>query len=159
MLDIDDWRPPPELDPMWEPVACIDAFIAAWLPEAFHGASYHWQLSASAGTAAAEGVLKAHVWLWLSTPHTCATLRAWAKDQCLPIDPAVFHPTQLHYTAAPLFVDGALDPVLVRSGLRRRERDDVPLVIPTSASRIQQPRNSAPLIELDLPETIDRATG
>ena len=131
MFDIDDWTPPAGLDPVQDPEACIDAFIEAKLPEPFHCADYHWQLSASAGTDKARGMLKAHVWFWLATAYDSATLKAWAKALALPIDPAVFQAVQPHFTAAPIFEEGAVDPVPRRSDLHTHDmgREAVPLVI------------------------------
>lgn len=129
LIDIDSHKPDFG-DPVEDPVFCIQEFIESKLPACFHGASFHWQLSSSAGTAKAKGVLKAHVWFWLETPYTSAQLYAWARNVVGPaIDSAVFRNIQVHFTADPQFVDGAVDPVSVRSGFCQGKVDAVPLVL------------------------------
>lgn len=115
MFDVDKFRP--VADPVADPVAAINEYIRQHLPQAFHLASYHWQLSNTAGLAKNTGILKAHVWFWLSTPYSSAQLKAWALHHRLNVDVALFNPVQVHYTAAPAFEDGVADPVPLRSGL------------------------------------------
>ena len=45
------------------------------------------------------------------------------------IDPALFNDVQAHFTAAPVF-EGLVDPFSVRSGLVRKEVDEVALKLP-----------------------------
>ena len=163
MLDVDGWTPPRGIDPVQDPEVCIDRFINDKLPPAFQGVSYHWQLSASAGTDKAQGKLKAHVWFWLATPYDSATLKAWAKAESLPIDSAVFHPVQLHFTANPILEAGVVDSVPRRSGLRTHGegRDAVPLVISVTAHRAAADRQTsieASQVALDDPLAIELAT-
>lgn len=116
LVEIDEYEPV-TADPVLDPVASIDEFIALHLPSAFQGARCHWQLSGSAGSPAHRDKLKAHLWFWLERPYTSAQLRAWARHAGLPIDTSVLNPVQVHYTAAPLFETGVADPVPVRSGV------------------------------------------
>ena len=127
MIDVDGW--PHEGDP----VAGMHAFIAAQLPECFHGADFHWQLSGSSGHPSRAGKLNAHLWFWLRTPYTSAQLYAWAKT--LPgVDAAVYRPVQAHYTADPVFDEGVVDPVPVRSGMETLFiSEDVDLVLDEAA--------------------------
>ena len=111
--DIDNYTPPPGIDPVLDPTRAISAFIGQHLPPAFYGAGYHWQLSSSAGHPTKKGLLKAHVWFWLETPHTGAELEAWAPEA---IDRTLFRVVQVHYTALPLFAAGVVDPVPLRHG-------------------------------------------
>lgn len=118
-LDVDDFEPA-GADPMAEPASGVAEFLAAHLPE-FEGAAYHWQLTGSAGHPSATGKLKARIWFWLDEPRTSQQLKAWAKARwqeggAPPFDTALFGATQLHYTAAPMFEEGVVDPVPVRSG-------------------------------------------
>lgn len=121
MLDVDGYRTDlPALE-------AIEHFIQTQLPKAFHGCSYHWQLSSSHGTQGKEHLLKVHLWFWLQTPYDSATLKAWALT--LPIDASVFNTVSIHYTANPVF-EGVPDPVGQRSGLVEGfVSDDVPLVL------------------------------
>lgn len=128
MIDVDKFKPPFG-DPVEEPEICIDGFIRKILPRAFHGATYHWQLSSSAGQPGSMGILKAHVWFWLEKPYKCSELTAWGKVIGPMIDSAPFRLVQPHYTANPIFEEGREDPVPVRSGLFRGTHDTVPLVI------------------------------
>jgi hypothetical protein len=129
LVEIDAYQPL-TADPVRDPVAAIQEYIQICLPPCFHGAAWHWQLSNSAGHGSKRGVLKAHVWFWLSTPYTSAQLKAWAAATGVELDTAVFNPVQIHYTAAPVFADGVADPVPVRSGFAPGLLDDtVALVI------------------------------
>jgi hypothetical protein len=120
MIDIDDYAPPAGIDPIAEPERAIQAYIGANLPPCFYGAGYHWQLSSGAGHARNAGLLKAHVWFWLSTPMTSLQLYAWRRGHDPDgnkIDGSVFNAVQPHYTALPVFAPGVADPVPRRCGL------------------------------------------
>jgi hypothetical protein len=127
-IEADSYRPR-FADPVQQPVEAIQEFICDCLPSTFHDASFRWQLSSSAGQPGKEGILKTHLWFWLATPCTSAQLYTWAKTIGPAVDAAVFRRVQLHYTANPIFEDGAVDPVPVRSGLYQGSSDEVPLVI------------------------------
>lgn len=128
LIDSDKYVPP-LLDPVHEAEAAIEEFIRERLPAAFHSASYHWQLSSSAGHPSKAGTLRVHLWFWLAEPRNGAELNAWSRTAKLEaaIDTAVFRPVQPHYTAAPVFDDGVTDPVPRRSGFVRKESDSVSL--------------------------------
>lgn len=128
LVEIDNFEPL-SADPVEDPVCAIDEYIGAHLPREFAAATYHWQLSNSAGHPKHAGKLKAHVWFWLATPYTSHQLKAWAKAYNIPADTAVFNAIQVHYTAAPVF-DGAEDPVPRRSGIAMRPLTEVALFIP-----------------------------
>lgn len=126
MIDIDKFRPGFS-DPVTEVEYAIDEFLECAGLEMFKGCSYHWQLSSSAGTEKAEGILKCHVWFWSEEAHLSTTFFRWAK--ALPskmVDSAVFRQVQVHYTADPIFDDGVPDPVAVRYGFHQGERDAAP---------------------------------
>ncbi|CAD5374839.1 hypothetical protein RA210_U70155 [Rubrivivax sp. A210] len=140
MIDIDDFKPV-GIDPVADPVAAIQAYIRLVLPAGFHGCSFYWQLSGSAGHPCCAGKLKGHLWFWLETPYTSMDMKAWGKP--VPgLDVSIYQPVQLHFTAGPIFDKGVSDPVPVRSGLHQGLRDDVPLaltpeVLAASAARQQ----------------------
>ncbi|HEX2542945.1 MAG TPA: AAA family ATPase [Caldimonas sp.] len=112
LIDIDAFTP--SVDALADPEGAIGEFVAAHLPDGFFEISYHWQLSASAGSAKNVGVLKAHVWFWLDQPRTCAQLHVWASQHG-GVDKTLMQPVQVHYTAKPVF-KGVPDPVPRRSG-------------------------------------------
>lgn len=115
-LDIDGYQVL-TADPLIEPEASVAEFVTCLLPDAFAGASYHWQLSNTFGhpSKLADG-LKVHIWFWLERPLTSAQLKAWALSVKLPADTALFNPVQVHYTAAPILADGVECPVQQRHG-------------------------------------------
>lgn len=123
LIDVDKYQPL-EADPVTEPVESIEQYIHEHLPQEFHDASYHWQLSNSAGHPTKQG-LRAHLWFWSETPHSSATLRAWGAGYL--VDQSLFDEIQIHYTAAPVFDEGVADPVPVRSGTVRKRSDVVQL--------------------------------
>lgn len=133
LIDVDSYQPM-LYDPVAEPEDAAREFILDRLPAAFHRATFHWQLSASAGAPGKEGVLKAHLWFWLAAPRTGAELEAWA-DTLAPgtVDRAVFRPVQVHYTAAPVVAGGAC-PVRARSGLWVGAADTVALEIDAASA-------------------------
>lgn len=114
-VDIDEFEPILG-DPIADPELCCEEAIST-LPEEFHGASYYWHLSNSAGAAGKDHLLKVHLWFWLSEPRTSAELSAWSKAIDADVDPAVYRQVQAHYTADPVFDEGVVDPVPRRSGL------------------------------------------
>lgn len=114
MIDVDGYEPL-SADPVREPAEAAAEFILDRLPKQFHDRSFYWQLSSSAGAPGNEGVLKAHLWFWLSEKCDSVALRSWAK-QTPGVDPAVFRQVQPHYIADPVFV-GVADPVPCRGGL------------------------------------------
>ena len=135
LIEVDNYLPLLS-DPLDGEEAALE-YIAECLPEPFHGASFHWQMSNSAGAPGNEAKLKAHLWFVLDTPYDSATLRAWAKDVDLPADKSVLNPVQVHYVSAPVIEDGVDCPVRQRSGLHLGERDTVPLVIDVEALTIR----------------------
>ena len=145
MLDVDGFSP--QGDPIKDPETCIWEFVDTCLPACFHKASFHWQLSNSAGLPGKEQKLKVHLWFWLRTPHDSATLRAWATKEKISVDVAVFDPIQIHYTANPVFEDPTADPIPVRSGFYPADDGDcetVDLEIDVSGLDIRAHRTSPP---------------
>src|SRR3954451_9031753 len=126
MVDIDGLACPDDMSPTG-PEAL--AYAVRQLPPEFHDASFFYQWSSSAGLKGA--VIKVHLFFCLDRPVPDHELREWAEAwnrEHSPvgklIDPALFDPIQAHYVAPPRFV-GRPDPVPVRSGLVRKDRDEV----------------------------------
>lgn len=133
LVDIDNFTPV-DAEPMLDPVGAIEEFITSKLPNCFHGMSYHWQLSSSAGHPSKDHAkLKAHVWFWLKTPYLSTTLRTWANKVGYAGDKALFDTIQVHYTATPVFEDKTMNPFRVRSGYVSGDfGDNVHLIIDES---------------------------
>lgn len=154
LVEIDSFEPL-TADPVRDATAAIDEYITTCLPECFHGAAYHWQLSNSAGHATKGGALKAHVWFWLATAYTSAQLKAWAVATAIELDTSVLNPVQVHYTAAPVFEAGVTDPVPVRSGFTPALLDDAVALVIDQATLDQaqalKPRQRGDLVVTDDP--------
>lgn len=115
LVDIDNYEPF-DYDPLLEPIESVDEFIRCCLPACFHGVSHHIQLSSSAGHPSKDpSKLKAHVWFWLKKPYLSVQLREWAKVTGFKGDKALFDTIQVHYTAAPCFEEGVVNPLRTRS--------------------------------------------
>ena len=122
LIEVDKFEP--VVDPQADPEAAIREYITARLPDAFHDASYHWQLSNSAGHEKNAGKLKVHLWFWLAQPANSADLKRWATDYKIDTDKSVLNPVQFHYTAAPVAAPGVVIPVPRRSGFVQSLFDD-----------------------------------
>jgi hypothetical protein len=145
LIDIDKLPLPAGLDFIKAPSAVVEHFVQR-LPEEFHDASYHYQLSSSAGFRS-PGLASAHVWFWLEPPLNDSELKRWAKAvndkaRCKLVDTALFNDVQPHYTAAPLF-DGVPDPFPERSGLVRKSTPAVRLRVPKESPRSRRDRQGA----------------
>ena len=136
-LDADKVPCPPDLDPT-DPTArlrAVDAYLDG-LAHEFAGVDYVLQWSSSAGT----GLPPAPVWPKLNAHIYLLTDRAIPDDQLRGyiatfqphgLDPSIFSPARIHYTAAPLFVDRP-DPLpsSERLVLRLRGKREVDLPTP-----------------------------
>jgi predicted P-loop ATPase len=116
LIEVDNFEPI-TAGPVLHPEGAALEYISQELPPEFQGVSFHWQLSNSAGFPGKEHLFKAHLWFWLETPVTSASLKEWARSNNIACDKAVFNEVQVHYTSAPVFEGGVADPVPVRSGL------------------------------------------
>ncbi len=130
-IDIDKIAVPPHLSLKADPIAVCE-YVAQLLPREFHAASYHWNISSSAGMGDPSKV-SMHLWFWLKVPVPDGALKVWAKAANITsgkklIDYALFHHVQAHYTAAPIF-EGVTDPFPTRSGLVEKSNAAVDLII------------------------------
>lgn len=148
-IDVDKFALPKDWKLTQATVKKVVEHVVHKLPEEFHNASYHWQLSSSAGVFDRTKV-SAHLWFWLMLPIPEKDLKRWANHVnaqagAILVDPALYQHVQPHYTAAPIFI-GMPDPFPVRSGLIQKEKDRVNLVlppIPTKAIQTKTPGVSA----------------
>jgi hypothetical protein len=126
MIDIDEVMLPEELNLLIEPLVAVEYCIAL-LPTYFHNVSYHYQLSSSAGLDGGKK-LKVHLSFWLNKPVHDKKLRAWAttlNTHGKLVDASLYNPVQAHFTANPIF-NGCPDPFPNnRSGLVKRDHDEV----------------------------------
>ncbi|SOD97047.1 hypothetical protein SAMN05421508_106223 [Caenispirillum bisanense] len=108
-------------------------YIVSTLPTWFHGVTYHYQWSASAGLSGWDR-LSCHLFFWLDRPITDTALIERMRWETMPdgstgwdVDESVCRTVQPNYTAAPIF-QGAPDPLQgCRSGLVQGDTDVVSL--------------------------------
>jgi hypothetical protein len=117
MADIDGWIMPEWADLVDNPDKVIEAAIRDVLPPEFHGAKCYWQFSSSMGFV--TGVLKVHLFFWLSEPASNTTLKTVLAQNGAGIDLAPFCAVQPHYIADPV-IQGGADPL--PHGLAQRVR-------------------------------------
>ena len=133
LLDFDDIRIGPH-DLVGDPEAAIKLLIEQYLPPAYHGVSFIWQLSASAGMGDGPERIRAHLFFMLDRPMGQDELTEYHRHQAPAIDQAVFGTVQPLYIAAPQF-RGGFDPLPRRLGLV--EYDVNPgAIIPHSSGQI-----------------------
>lgn len=82
------------------------------LPAEFQSVDCWYHFSANMGIK--QGI-RVHLWFWLDRPCSDDEMKAWLAG--CPVDLSLFNPIQIHLTANPLFVDGAVDSFPNRSGL------------------------------------------
>ncbi len=113
LIDLDEYQA--DLDPATfaaDPARYARAARAA-LPAAFADASMFWAATGSAGV---KPGARLRLGFWLSRPLGDSEIKKWIKSWAIPVDTHLYSPSQPHYTAAPVFLDGAADPV--PAGLR-----------------------------------------
>ena len=82
------------------------------LPLEFRSVDCWYHFSSSMGI---KGGIRVHLWYWLERPCSDDEMKAWLSG--CPVDLRLFNPIQIHLTANPRFIDGAVDPYHNRSGL------------------------------------------
>ena len=135
LLDIDSVPCPEHIDPVTDPESAV-AYILSLLPEPFKDCSCHWQFSGSQGIQLEHkptpNLLKIHLWFWFDEAVSEAKIKAFLKpfrtaDGNSLFDLQMYSGNQPYYTANPVFLDGAKDPLPVRSGLRFGKTNEVTL--------------------------------
>jgi hypothetical protein len=117
MLDFDKIDCPAGLDPLADPAAAVRIAVGL-LPVEFYGVTVWWQFTSSAGL---KPGIRLRLAYWGSRPTTDQELKDWLPDV---VDHSIFTPVQPIYVANPIFESGD-DPVPVRSGIIRGDRDEV----------------------------------
>ena len=114
MVDVDGFRP--AHSDYRNLAEATKEYITTKLPAEFHTADFFVGGSSSYCMPGKEGVLKAHIFFWLSTPLKTAVLSQWSKS--LPkealVDTALYNTVQQHFIANPVFLNGIQDPVAER---------------------------------------------
>ena len=132
-----DLSPAPEgIDPVTAPEAALD-HVLGLLPAGLASADVVYTWGSSQGMK--PGYLSLHLFALTDRPYTDAELTRWAllvnaaAGRKL-LDPAVYRPVQPHYTAAPTFGPGLVDPLAGRRiGLRKGPGREAVLEIPPAA--------------------------
>tara|TARA_R110002073_G_C9484579_1_gene580285 strand:- start:343 stop:3543 length:3201 start_codon:yes stop_codon:yes gene_type:complete len=88
------------------------SYATQQLPVEFQSVDFWYHFSSSMGI---KSGINAHLWFWLDRPCSDNEMKAWLSG--CPVDMRMFNPIQIHLTAKPRFVDGAVDPYPDRSGL------------------------------------------
>lgn len=119
-VDVDAGDFPPELRGGADLTRCA-AHVVSRLPDWIKSAGWIVQWSNSAGTDGWKRI-KAHVWIWMDRGVCDESARVywrelWNKggryaEGGLEVDPVIYNPVQVHYTAPPRFVPEQADPCL-----------------------------------------------
>lgn len=147
MIDIDKLELPPGMKLVPRTVESVVQFVIGKLPDEFHDASFHWQLSSTSGIRD-QSKVSVHLWFWLKQPVTDGDLRRWGRHANAQIgftliDTALFNDVQAHYTAAPIFRN-MRDPFPRRCGLVLKTNDEVELSLPPAAAPVAKAKNGHP---------------
>ena len=165
MIDIDDLELPAEYADVDASKPDILAHTTAKLPEAFRGVDCHYQISASMGVKTDK--IRVHLWYWLNRSVSDAEMKAWMGQSDVPVDMSLFRPVQPHFTANPIFENGAINPLPNRSGVYDAHGGQDTVTVPenldeivTVQTRNQKPRHTRSDGYLEAQEIIrDQATG
>jgi hypothetical protein len=125
MIDIDNFQMRAHDDLADDPESAIQYAIEEVLPSSFQEVRCFWQLSSSAGFE--RGVLKVHLFYWLSEPIIDAVLKKTLKQHAPGItDLSVYQGVQPHYVVIPI-IEGGPDPIPRRFGWIKGAEDAVTL--------------------------------
>jgi hypothetical protein len=141
MIDIDDLPLPPEFADISVHQKDILAYTVARLPEAFRGVDCYFQFSASMGIK--TDMVRVHLWYWLDRPANDREMTAWLSQSEVPVDLSLFRPVQPHFTAHPVFVEGAVDPLPARSGIYQAGSGQLTVNVPDNLHVLEVSRRAA----------------
>lgn len=117
-LDCDSIPCPDGIDLLFDPHRVIEHVVSC-LPVEFHDATCFWQFTSGHGI---KPGIRLRLFFWSERPLADWELKIWFAGS--PVDHSIFAPAQPIYVARPIF-DGMADPVPVRSGIRRGDRDAI----------------------------------
>lgn len=155
LFDVDKYTPPDGVDPRTKEAVML--CIRELLPAEFHSAGVVWQFSSSAGFGAA---LKCRLVFWMREPVTTEQWRVWAREHAPGMDQVLFRPMQVHYTSAPVFADGAVDPMAGLERVGYQAGPAVDLTMPADLVLVQsapKPRPTVPSAKAGLVGAFCRA--
>jgi hypothetical protein len=136
MVDIDNFQLRACDDLIDDPEGAIAYALSEILPECFQDVRCFWQVSSSAGFE--RGVLKAHIFYWLTEPLIDGVLKRTLKQHAPGItDLSVYQGVQPHYVATPV-IEGGRDPIPRRFGWIEGMEDAVRL----PPLKAEEPRQS-----------------
>ena len=141
MIDIDDLPLPPEFANIAAHQRDILAYTVARLPEAFRGVDCYFQFSASMGIK--TDMVRVHLWYWLDRPASDREMKAWLSQSEVPVDLSLFRPVQPHFTAQPVFAEGAVDPLPARSGIYQAGSGQLTVEVPDNLHELEVSRRTA----------------
>jgi hypothetical protein len=81
------------------------SYATQQLPVEFQSVDFWYQFSSSMGI---KSGIRVHLWFWFDRPCSDDEMKAWLSG--CPVDMRMFNPIQIHLTANPFFIDGAIDP-------------------------------------------------
>ena len=140
LIDIDELPLPEHLsDYQSKKIEIIDIAVSH-LPPQFHNIQCWYQFSSSMGIK--KDRVRLHLWYWLTRPCSDEEMKGWLQES--PVDLALFNPVQPHFTANPIFLEGALDPFPDRSGMYQPSsliEVTVPELIPTAVKKVKSTVN------------------
>jgi hypothetical protein len=163
-LDIDSLSCPEGIDPVRQPDQTVE-HVVGHLPEEFHGVTCWWAFTS--GQQVKPGI-RIRLFFWSDRPLEDWQLKTWLGKriqqdgipqtkwkQRYPVDLAIFAAAQPIYVATPHFFGYRPDPVPVRSGVWRGDRDSItpPEITPKITSN---PGNTRKIIPA--PETTPKNT-
>ena len=136
MVDVDNFQLRAMDDLIDDPEGAAAYAISEILPACFQDVRCFWQLSSSAGFE--HGVLKVHLFYWLTEPLIDGVLK-WTLRQHAPgiTDLSVYQGVQPHYVAGPI-IEGGPDPIPRRFGWIEGVEDAVAL--PALSAEEPRPR-------------------
>ena len=115
LIDIDELGLPIRFTDIANQQEEIIRYTVFKLPEEFQDVDCHYQFSSSMGIT--QDKIKVHLCYWLDRKVSNAEMKVWLSKADTPIDLSLYQPVQPHFTARPIFIDGAIDPIPNRSGL------------------------------------------
>jgi putative DNA primase/helicase len=151
MVDIDGFPLRSCDDLADDPESAIEHAITELLPPEFHDAECWWQLSAAAGFSV--GVLKVHLFFWLSEPADNLHIKAVLRQHAPGVDRSPFNAAQPHYIAAPV-IEGGLDPIPRRTGWRKGAEAVVTLPKPRASAPQQRTSGSSGRVGGDVEQAL-----
>jgi len=86
------------------------SYAAQQLPVEFQNIDFWYQFSSSMGI---KSGIRVHLWFWLDRPCSDVEMKAWLSG--CPVDMRMFNPIQIHLASSPNFMNGAVEPRILRA--------------------------------------------